>query len=104
MARSRIEMRDYLEQMLRGVNAHLYFQPPENTEMSYPAVRYSLDGIDNKSANNSVYTQFRTYQLIVIDKNPDGMIADKISKLPRCKFDRHYSRDNLNHWVFTLQY
>lgn len=72
--------------------------------MEYPAIRYSLNNMDNRSANNSVYMQTNSYEIIVIDKDPDSEIRDKVSKLPRVRFNRHYTSDNLNHYVFTLIY
>ena len=81
---------------------HVYFDPPESVRMKYPAIVYSRGGIDNLHANNSVYKQFYPYEVIVIDKNPDSKYVDKISKLPRCRWSRHYKADNLHHDVFTL--
>jgi hypothetical protein len=39
---------------------------------------------------------------MVIDRNPDSELPDKVIELPLCKFDRFYTADNLNHTVFTL--
>lgn len=41
---------------------------------------------------------------MVIDKNPDSIIADKVESLKMCSFDRHYTADNLNHFVYNLYY
>ncbi len=38
------------------------------------------------------------------EEDPDSVIVEKVSKLPRCRFDRHYTADELNHDVFTLYY
>ena len=72
--------------------------------MNYPAIVYARKTIDNSYANNSVYKQNYAYEITVIDKNPDSEIVNKISKLPTCRFDRHFKSDNLNHDVFTLYY
>ena len=72
--------------------------------MNYPAIVYTRKTIDNSYANNSVYKQNYAYEITVIDKNPDSEIVNKISKLPTCRFDRHFKSDNLNHDVFTLYY
>lgn len=82
----------------------VYFQPPESVKMKYPAIVYSRNRIDNEHADDGVYIQSPSYSVTVIDKNPDSEIVDNISLLPRCRFDRHYISDNLNHDVFTIYY
>ena len=80
----------------------VYFQPPSSVQMKYPAVLYSRKSIDNTSANNTVYKQDDSYELTVIDPDPDSELVRKISKLPMCRHDRHYKQDGLNHDTFTL--
>ena len=97
---SRLNLQTKLEEILGSRN--VYFQPPSSVKMQYPAIVYSRNNIENRSANNSVYMQSPSYEVIVIDKNPDSEIVEKISALPLCRFDRHYTSDNLNHDVFTI--
>lgn len=99
---TRLELHELLCDILESKN--VYYQPPENVNMKYPAIRYYLDDIDNKFADNMPYHQKKSYQIIVIDKNPDSVIADKIAKLPYCSFNRFYTSDNLNHFSFTLYF
>ena len=99
---TRIDLQNVLEELLGSRN--VYYQPPESLKMSYPAIVYSRKTIDNSYANNSVYKQNYAYEITVIDKNPDSEIVNKVSKLPTCRFDRHFKSDNLNHDVFTLYY
>ena len=99
---TRIDVQNVLEELLGSRN--VYYQPPESLKMSYPAIVYSRKTIDNSYANNSVYKQNYAYEITVIDKNPDSEIVNKVSKLPTCRFDRHFKSDNLNHDVFTLYY
>lgn len=82
----------------------VYFQPPESVKMKYPAIVYSRNRIDNEHANDGVYIQSPSYSITVIDKNPDSDIVERVSRLPRCRFDRHYTADNLNHDTFTIYY
>lgn len=72
--------------------------------MNYPAIVYSRKDIDNIYANNDTYLQTKAYNVIVIDKNPDSEIVEKVSILPKCRFDNHYVADNLNHDAFTLYF
>lgn len=100
--RTRLELHEILCDILGTRNA--YFQPNESYKMKYPAIVYSRNDIDNQHADNSSYMRSTAYQLIVIDKNPDSEIVEKISTLPYCSFDRHYTSDNLNHDVFTIYF
>lgn len=97
---NRLDLQATLEEILGS--REVYFQPPATVQMHYPAIVYSRKRVDNKHANNGVYKQDNCYELTVIDKNPDSEIVNRISKLPLCRFDRHYKKDNLNHDVFTL--
>lgn len=99
---TRIDLQNVLEELLGSRN--VYYQPPESLKMNYPAIVYARKTIDNSYANNSVYKQNYAYEITVIDKNPDSEIVNKVSKLPTCRFDRHFKSDNLNHDVFTLYY
>lgn len=99
---SRLELHEVLCDILGSRN--VYYQPPESIKMKYPAIVYSRNRIDNTFANDSVYTQKKSYSVTVIDEDPDSAIVDAMSFLPRCRFDRHYTADNLNHDVFTIYY
>ena len=99
---SRPNLQIELEELLGSKN--VYYQPPASVQMKYPAIVYSRKDIENTFADNLVYNQLHSYEVIVIDQDPDSMFVEKISKLPTCRFDRHYTADNLNHDVFTLYY
>ena len=100
--KDRIELHHLLCDILGSKN--VYFQPPESKKMEYPAIVYSRDDIQNTFADDRVYMQSHIYQITVIDSDPDSRIVDRISKLPTCRFDRHFTSDNLNHDVFLLYY
>jgi hypothetical protein len=55
-------------------------------------------------ADNKPYNHQKAYMVTVIDRNPDSEIPEKIAMLPMCKFNRHYTKDNLNHDIYTLYY
>lgn len=98
--RDRNELHELLEQILGSSN--VYYQPPASVKMDYPAIVYSKSDIQNSHADNKVYRQDISYEIIVIDKSPDSKAADTISCLSKCRFNRHYVADNLHHDVFTL--
>lgn len=99
---SRLELHEVLCELLGS--RQVYYQSPESLKMIYPAIVYSRKRIDNKFANDKVYTQTYSYELKVIDKNPDSVIVEKVSRLPGCQFDRHYTAQGLNHDVFIISY
>ena len=99
---TRIQLQSLLETLLESRN--VYFQPPPSVKMKYPCVVYSLSDIDTKFADNNPYSNSRRYQLTAIDQNPDSTIPDELALLPMCIFDRSYTADNLNHYVFNIYF
>ena len=99
---SRLKLHEILCENLGSRN--VYFQPPASVKMNYDAIVYSRKKIENTFADDSVYKQDHAYEVIVIYKDPDSEVPGKISRLPKCRFYRHYITDNLNHDVFTLYY
>lgn len=99
---SRLELHEILCDILGSRN--VYYQPPESVKMSYPAIVYARANVYNEFADDDVYKQSHAYTLTVIDFDPDSEIVSAVSKLPRCRFDRHYAYNNLNHDVFTIYY
>lgn len=99
---TRLELQLLLESILGSRN--VYFQPPETVKMSYPCIVYQRNDEVSLFADNLPYLHDKQYILTVIDKNPDSIIPDKIAKLPRSHYDRHFTADNLNHDVFTIYY
>lgn len=99
---SRLELQAKLEELLGSKN--VYYQPPESLKMEYPAIRYSKNRIDKKSADDKTYLISISYEIIVIDRRPDNTVIDKLLQLPMCSYDRNYKSDNLYHDVFTLYY
>lgn len=93
-----------LQEVLESICKNVYFTPPENYRMKYPAIRYSMNNVDIKHADNSTYSMHYRYQLIVMDYDPDSEIVPKILQLPMCSFENHYVKDGLNHWVMNLYY
>lgn len=99
---NRANLQAMLESILGSKN--VYYQPPATVQMKYPAIVYSRGTIENRHADNSPYIQSIPYNITVIDKKSDNDAVFKLSKLPKCRHDRHYVSDNLNHDVFTLYY
>lgn len=102
MSKRRLMLHDILCKLLG--RSSVYFQPPESQKMDYPAIIYSLNGIDAKFADDEPYVVNRQYAVTLIDKNPDNEFIDRLAALPSCKFIRHYKKDNLNHYLYDLYF
>lgn len=98
----RLKLQTLLETLLGTRN--VYFQPPENIKMKYPAIVYQRDNNWSEFASNLPYAHKKRYQVTVIDTNPDSSIPDKVRRLPLASFSRHFVADNLNHDVYNLYF
>ena len=96
------KLQSILEDLLGSRN--VYFQPPENLKMDYPAIKYSIGKIDNRYADNSKYSNFTRYDVIVIDRLPNNEVIQKILHLPYSSFDRHYIANGYNHDSIILYF
>lgn len=99
---NRLDLQAELEELLGSRN--VYFQPPASVRINYPAIVYTRSDIDNTFADDSVYMQSHFYEVTVIDEDPDSRIVDAVSKLPTCRFSRHFTSENLNHDTFIIYY
>lgn len=99
---SRLELQTMLENLLGSRN--VYFQPPSSIKMSYPAIVYSLSGLNTKSADDIKYMMTNEYQLMYIDRSPDSDMVQNIGSLPKCSFNQHFVSNNLNHYNYTIYY
>lgn len=80
---------------------NVYYNPPETLKMSYPCIRYNLNGIRKGSADDGAYKKNRNYTIVLIHKDADNEVVDDILDLPMCSLDRTYVADNLHHFIFT---
>lgn len=100
---SRLTLQTELETLLGSRN--VYFQSPASVRMQYDAIRYELGGKDLKRANDKIYNTTNRYEGVVITRDPDTIIPDKLlANFEMCSFGRPYVADNLNHYPFTLYY
>lgn len=84
---------------------NVYFQSPEGVKMQYDAIRYALTDKDIKRASDRIYRMTNQYNGVVITRDPDTDIPDKVlNHFEMCSFGRPYTADNLHHYPFTLYY
>ena len=99
---TRLELQTLLETILGSEN--VYYQPPENVRMKFPAIVYSKERLDNSFSNNNVYKVDHAYKIIVISDDPDFDVVQKVNMLPTCRFLTEYVADNLYHDSFILYF
>ena len=106
MARSRLQLREVLRDLMTELELEprTYFQPPSNTQMSYPCIVYKRDYQSTSFADNEKYAHYKRWQLTIIDEDPDSQIPDKVETLQHTTFIRGYTADGLNHTIITIYF
>ena len=99
---NRLDLQSKFEEILGSSN--VYFQPPESIKLQYPCIVYELSGINVRRADDMAYTNMCQYTVTLIDPDPDCEFIDQVLKLNYCSFDRLFTSDDLNHYVFTIYY
>lgn len=102
MGQSQATLDSLLRTLLGSENA--YFQPPDDVEMSYPAIVYGLDYEDVKRADNGAYARKLRWSVTLISRDPLDPVREKIAELPLCSFQTAFTADRLNHQVFNLYF
>ena len=100
MARPRTDLQDILE----AICPNVYFQPPANVQMVYPAIVYHRDTGSTTFANNLPYNYEQRYELSLIARDVDSNLHEQIRALPKTSHARFYVADNLNHDVFSIYF
>ena len=99
---SRLDFQTLLESLGDGVT--VYFQPPPDVQMVYPAIVYNRDYLATEFADNAPYsTEFR-WQVTLIDANPDSPLHTKLAAMPKMTYIRHYISENLNHDIYNIYF
>lgn len=80
----------------------VYFQPPENLNIGYPAVVFHLSKIEIDRASDVPYKGAKEYSVTLITKDPEPDVIDEILKIPYSSLDTTYISDGMNHFVFTI--
>lgn len=91
-----------LHNLLLTFCPNCYFQPPESVKLKYPCIVYHRNSSNTTYADNNPYGFRFSYDVTVISRDSDDDIPRQIAKLQLCRFNRHFTKDNLNHDLFTL--
>lgn len=99
----RTELHEELCTLLGSRN--VYFQPPSTVKMKYPCLVYQRDSSNDRFADNGRYLHRWGYSLTYITYDPDDPLVDEIPRhFQYCRWNRHYTADNLNHDAYSLAY
>lgn len=91
-----------LHQALTSITPNVYYQPPETLKMKYPCIVYALEAMPTKFADNGKYKVNRKYGLVVLDRDPESPIIERVLELPMTSMGRPYSADNIWHTPITI--
>ena len=95
--------KDLLHLLQQAVNHNrVFFQPPENLKIGYPAVVFHLSKIEIDHASDVPYKGAKEYSVTLITKDPEPDVIDEILKIPYSSLDTTYISDGMNHFVFTV--
>lgn len=94
------EMSEVLREILGSDS--VYFQPPPNIHIKYPAIEYELENELNKFAGNEVYKKNMKFKVVYISQNPVSEIVDKLTNLRYSTLDTFFKSEGLNHFVFSI--
>ena len=101
----RLELNSILTRLLGSNN--VYYQPPENLKIKYPAIIYHSNGAKTYRADNGPYMVCQRYTMTYITPDPDDEMINTIAKcyeLLGINYDRHYSKDGLNYEVYSFHF
>lgn len=99
--RTRLELQAALEEFLGSEN--VYFRPPESKKLSYPCIVYDYRGGSHEYANNMTYRFNQSYDVQIIHKTADTDLIERFAyAFPKCRFDRSFQYNNLNHENFVI--
>lgn len=107
MGKSRLLLQSLLETLQETEGEPLgeprvHFQPSENIRLTYPCIVYSRDYSQVAHADNAPYQIQKRYLVTVITRDPDSKLPDQVEWLPQASFQRFFTRDQLNHYIFNL--
>lgn len=104
MARSRIELHSWLEELLGS--DHVYFQPPESQQLEYPCIVYNLASQYPIHADDKMFLKKDKYviKLICFALDYDGDLRANLEAGLQKPLTQVYARDELYHCIYELYY
>lgn len=99
------EVKPTLQSLLEAFAPNVYFQPPSDVRMNFPAIIYTRDRPFMNKANNGAYMFQWSYRITVVDTTPDSDIPESLVRaFSTCVVDSTAVIEGLNHTYLTLYY
>lgn len=102
MARPRSQLNDILVEIVG--KGHVYYQPPNGLQLSYPCIVYNREYTENERADDVRYASSIRYNVTLISTDPDDPAFVKLLDLPYSRQDRNFVSDQLYHDVFNIYF
>lgn len=84
---------------------NVYFQPPENVKLKYPACIYSLMNHRTHHADDRPYFARPKYNVQYITRDPDdSMINNLVMAFPTITHNTSFKSDGLYHFSYELYF
>jgi hypothetical protein len=100
-----VRSREELQTLLETITENVYFDPPPKQLISYPCIIYNRSPGRTSFADNKTYNFWQGYDLVLITKDPDSLLIDKVrDNLEMVEYVREYISDNLHHSAFKLYF
>lgn len=94
----RLDLHDKLLLLCKNV----YYQPPETIKMTYPCIIYSLERDNVLNADDAIYNRKKRYSVTIVDRDPDSLLPDSFSDAFNVGMERHFTSDNLHHYIYSI--
>lgn len=80
----------------------LFYNPTDNTTLTYPCVLYKRSGITQRHADNLGYHSSEEYQVTIIDKRVDSPLIDVLLTNQYCRYVNEFIVDNMHHTILRI--
>lgn len=91
--------------LIRNFCDNVYYQPPSDVQLKYPCIIYNDAPPVTGYADDTKYLYDSTYEVMVIDRDPESTIGEEIDKnFSLCRVVANFTRDNLHHTSLTMHY
>lgn len=100
---ARLELHEKLCEFIG--NRNVYFQPPAEVKLRYPAIVYRVDGKPAKRADNKNYLVSTRYHITIINLDPDTANEDSdrfLSSFPTSRWLGQGAADGLYNTTYSL--
>lgn len=95
--------KEFLEVLKQEICPNIYFTPPDDVTLKFPACVVTREDFDIRKANNKPYMSNMGYKVVYMSKNESDEIFMKISNtFMYSAFRSEYKVNGLYHKVFVI--